>query len=65
VKPIETMRFEQFLQQKADEEQLEEELNLCVEPSFHSNYSYCPIVDGPPVKPKIPSCIKKLSLSAL
>ena len=57
VKPIDTMRFEEFLAEKEREQAIEDELNARVEISFHSDDSHEPIADGPMLAPVKPECV--------
>jgi hypothetical protein len=65
VKPIDTMRFEEFLIQKEKEQMLEDELNAQVDFSFNSDDSFEPIVSGPQMRPKKPACVPYLNLDGL
>jgi hypothetical protein len=65
VKPINTLRFEEFLQQKEIEAQAEEEANNKVEFSFYSDDSFLPLVDGPQMRPRKPSYVPDLQLNGL
>ena len=47
VKPINTLRFEEFLIQKEEEAKKEEEENAKVDFSFHTEDSFLNLVDGP------------------
>ena len=47
VKPLNTLRFEEFLQEKEREAQAEDEANAKIEVSFYSDDSFLPLVDGP------------------
>lgn len=65
VKPIDTMRFEEFLIQKEKEQQIEDELNAQVDFSFNSEDSFEPLVSGPQMRPRRPSCVPSLNLDCL
>lgn len=65
VKPIDTMRFEEFLIQKEKEQLLEDELNAQVDFSFYSDDSFELLVTGPQMRPRKPSCIPVLNLEGL
>lgn len=47
MKPINTLRFEEFLIQKEEEAKKEEEENAKVDFSFHTEDSFLNLVDGP------------------
>ena len=67
VKPINTLRFEQFLisqeQERAKEEELEKE--AANQFSFNVSDSYELLVDGPALKPQKPGQIPNLCFNAL
>ncbi len=65
VKPIDTMRFEEFLIQKEKDQQMEDELNAQVDFSFYSDDSFEPIISGPQMRPQKPHFVPMLNLDGL
>lgn len=65
VKPIDTLRFDEFLNQKEIEQQREDELNAQVDFSFRSDDSFELLVVGPQMKPRKPDCIPLLNFEGL
>lgn len=65
IKPIQTLRFDEFLQQKEADALREEQLNALVEFSFHTDDSFAPLVSGPQIRPKKPDEIPDLLLHDL
>ena len=67
VKPINTIRFEEFLLQKEKEAAREEELEkeTANQFSFNVSDSYELLVDGPAIKPQKPGQIPDLCLNGL
>jgi hypothetical protein len=61
VKPINTLRFEEFLIQKEREAKREEEENAKVDFSFYTEDSFFNIVEGPQIKPKKPEIVPDLN----
>jgi hypothetical protein len=59
---VNTLRFEEFLQEKEKEARAEEEANNKVEFSFYSDDSFLPLVDGPQIRPRKPSYVPELQL---
>ena len=65
VKPVNTMRFDEFLKEKEREARAEEEANAKIEFSFYSDDSFLPLVDGPQIRPRKPSYVPELPLQGL
>ena len=65
VKPINTLRFEEFLLAKEKEAAREEELELAAQNQFSFNISdsYELLVDGPAIRPKRPEGVPELVLN--
>lgn len=65
VKPINTMRFDEFLIEKEREQQIEDEENAKIQVSFYSSDSFELLVDGPIILPTKPKEIPNLNLNGL
>lgn len=60
MKPISTLRFEEFLIQKEKEAKREEEDNVKNDFSFHYEDSFENIANGPYMRPKKPDIVPEL-----
>jgi hypothetical protein len=65
VKPINTLRFEEFLLQKEMEAKREEEENARIDFSFHTDDSFVNLVEGPIIRPSKPEQVPNLDLHGL
>ncbi len=65
IKQVPTLRFDEFLTQKEQEQAREDELNRCVDISFHPDDSYVDLVSQRQMRPVKPACIPVLDFTGL
>lgn len=65
VKHINTLRFNEFLEQRESEARAEEEANAKIDFSFHPDDSFALMVTGPQLRPLKPEIVPMLNLDGL
>lgn len=60
-----TLRFDEFLSQKEQEQAREDELNQAVDISFHPDDSYFDLLSQRQIRPPKPDCVPLLDLDGL